>query len=48
MEIAPLLQYPLAHGEPMNSASQREGSGSHGNIVWKEPCYEYNTESQSM
>ena len=37
MEIASLLQYLLAHGEPTNSASQGEGSGSHGDIVWKEP-----------
>jgi hypothetical protein len=37
MEIASLLQYPLAHGEPTNPASQGEGSGSHANIVRKEP-----------
>ena len=48
MEIASLLQYPLAHGQPTNSASQGEGSGSHGNIVWKEPRHKYNTESQPM
>ncbi len=46
MEIASLLQYPLAHGEPTNSASQGEGSGNNGNIVWKDSPHEYDTESQ--
>jgi hypothetical protein len=37
VEITSLFQHPLAHGEPTNSASQGEGSGIHGNNVWKEP-----------
>ncbi len=37
MDIASLLQHLLTHAEPTSSASQGEESGSHGNIVWKEP-----------